>query len=144
MCSVGVKSGERTGQSITCTLLMAIYCLVALTDWLVAMSCSTNRANIWSVWTDPRCSLSVSHRLVTDVMPMSPACISGSDCSRPEPISEVTWSYVTVVSERCYSTPALSGQVANVAILLELVPKALNCRIPATKMSGDLKITRPV
>ena len=80
------------------------------------------------MWTDSRRPQSVSHCLVTDVMPMSPDCVSGSDCSRPEPISEVTKANVTVVSECCVVYPALSRQVAYiyVAILMELMPKAPN------------------
>ena len=35
---MGLKSGERAGQSITCTLLAARYCLVAFAEWLVALS----------------------------------------------------------------------------------------------------------
>ena len=86
------------------------------------VSCTKNRSNIWSVWTNTRCPQPVSHRLITDVMPMSFNCASGSDCSRPKPVPEMCQSNVAVVLERCDPHAALSRQVAYVTSLLKLVP----------------------
>ena len=87
------------------------------------MSGCKNRCDIRSVWTGPRCPQSVLHFLVTDVMPMGPYCVSGSDCSRPQPFCKMCELNVMVVLRGCYSSLALFEQVTDIASLLELVPK---------------------
>ena len=61
------------------------------------------------------------YRSVTDVIPMSPDCVTGSDCSRPKPVSEMCQSNVAVVLEHCDPPMGLSRQVAYVTSLLKLV-----------------------
>ena len=92
-----------------------------LTKTCSAMSCSKNWPTIWSVRTDPRCPQSLSHRLITDVMPMSP------DCVLAKTVADRNLFLRCVSRKRSSLSPALSRQVANVASLLELVPKIPNC-----------------